>query len=166
MYEVKGGADKNMSNVLDSAFVHFPKDSTVLMNARNLLSRGVLGNQNNGQAVGIANQFAIEGGKMFAKGNYAQAANLYIKASNVEPNNYTHYENVAICYYTNKNYEKSISYFNKAVSFAANNTGKSEFFKAMSLVAMGKNADACGPLQAAKKKNYPDIDKFIAQYCK
>ncbi len=166
MYEVKGGADKNMSNVLDSAFVHFPKDSAVLMNARNLLSKGVLGNQNNGQAVGIANQFAIEGGKMFAKGNYAQAANLYIKASNVEPNNYTHYENVAICYYTNKNYEKSISYFNKAVSFAANNTGKSEFFKAMSLVAMGKNNDACGPLQAAKKKNYPDIDKYIALYCK
>jgi O-antigen ligase len=166
MYEVKGGADKNMSNVLDSAFVHFPKDSAVLMNARNLLSRGVLGNQNNGQAVGIANQFAIEGGKMFAKGNYAQAANLYIKASNVEPNNYTHYENVAICYYTNKNYEKSISYFNKAVSFAANNTGKSEFFKAMSLVAMGKNNEACGPLQAAKKKNYPYIDKFIALYCK
>jgi hypothetical protein len=36
----------------------------------------------------------------------------------------------------------------------------------MSLVSMGKNSDACGPLQAAKKKNYPDIDKFIALYCK
>jgi tetratricopeptide (TPR) repeat protein len=91
---------------------------------------------------------------------------LYIKAIGVEPNNYTHYENVAICYYTNKNFEKSIPYFNKAASFANNNTGKSEFFKAMSLVAIGKNAEACGPLQAAKKKNYPDIDKFIALYCK
>jgi hypothetical protein len=36
----------------------------------------------------------------------------------------------------------------------------------MSLLAMGKNSDACSPLQAAKKKNYPDIDKFIALYCK
>jgi hypothetical protein len=62
--------------------------------------------------------------------------------------------------------KKSIPYFDKAASFANNNTGKSEFFKAMSLVAMGKNSDACGPLQAAKKKNYPDIDKFIALYCK
>ncbi len=166
MYEVKGGADKNMINILDSAFVHFPKDTAALYNARNLLSRGVLGNQNNGQAVGMSNQFAIEGGKMFAKGKYNQAANMYIKASALEPNNYTHYENVAICYYTNKNFEKSISYFDKAVSIAGNNTGKSEFFKAMSLVAMGKNSDACGPLQAAKKKNYPDIDKFIALYCK
>ena len=166
MYEVKGGADKYMLNILDSAFVHFPKDTAALYNARNLLSRGVFGNQNNGQSVGIANQFAIDGGKMFAKGKYIQAANLYIKASGVEPNNYTHYENVAICYYTNNNFEKSIPYFDKAASFSNNNTGKSDFFKAMSLVAMGKNSDACGPLQAAKKKNYPDIDKYIALYCK
>jgi O-antigen ligase len=165
MYEVKGGADKNMINILDSAYVHFPKDTVPLLNAKNLLSRGVLGSQASGQAV-FTNQYSTEGGKLFAKGKYTQAANMYIKASSVEPNNYTHYENVAICYYTNKNFEKSIPYFDKAASFANNNTGKSEFFKAMSLVAMGKNADACGPLQAAKKKNYPDIDKFIAQYCK
>jgi len=166
MYEVKGGADKNMANILDSAFVHFPKDSAVLMNARNLLLRGVLGNQNNGQALGIANQFAIEGGRLFAKGKYTQAANLYIKASNVEPYNYTHYENVAICYFTNKNYEKGIVYFDKALSFTINNTGKSDFLKAKSLVAMGKNNVACGFFQAAKKKNYPDIDNFINLYCK
>jgi len=165
MYEVKGGADKNMFNILDSAFVHFPNDSSILLNAKNLLSRGVLGSQGSGQAI-VTNQFSAEGGKLFAKGKYTQAANMYIKASNAEPNNYTHYENVAICYYTNKNYEKGITYFDKAASFANNNTGKSEFFKAMSLVAMGKNSDACGPLQAAKKKNYPDIDKFIALYCK
>jgi O-antigen ligase/tetratricopeptide (TPR) repeat protein len=165
MYEVKGGADKYMINILDSAFVHFPNDSIVLMNAKNLLSRGVLGSQANGQAV-FTNQFSAEGGKLFAKGKYTQAANMYIKASVAEPNNYTHYENIAICYYTNKNYEKSLPYFDKAASFANNNTGKSEFFKAMSLVSMGKNSDACGPLQAAKKKNYPDIDKYIALYCK
>jgi len=165
MYEVKGGADKNMINILDSAYVHFPKDTVPLLNAKNLLSRGVLGGQGSGQAV-FTNQYSTDGGKLFAKGKYTQAANMYIKASTIEPNNYTHYENVAICYYTNKNFEKSIPYFDKAATFANNNTGKSEFFKAMSLVAMGKNSDACGPLQAAKKKNYPDIDKFIAQYCK
>ena len=104
--------------------------------------------------------------KLYAKGKYKQAADKYIKAISIEPNNYTHYENVAICYYSNKNFEKSIPYFDKAASYANNNTGKSEFFKAMSLVSMGKNSDACGPLQMAKNKNYPDIDKFIALYCK
>ena len=166
MYEVKGGADKYMLNILDSAFIRFPKDTAALYNARNLLSRGILGSQNSGQAVLTGNQFAVDGGKMFVKGKYTQAANLYIKAASIEPNNYTHFENAAICYYTNKNFEKSIPYFDQAASFANNNTGKSEFFKAMSLIAMGKNADACVALQAAKKKNYPEIDKFIAQYCK
>jgi tetratricopeptide (TPR) repeat protein len=166
MYEVKGGADKNMMNILDSAYVHFPKDTVPLLNAKNLLSRGIVGGQGSGQAVGMSNQYSTDGGKLFAKGKYTQAANMYIKAGNAEPNNYTHYENAAICYYTNQNFEKSIPYFDKAASFSNNNTGKSEFFKAMSLVSMGKNSDACGPLQAAKKKNYPDIDKYITLYCK
>ncbi len=167
MYEVKGGADKNMSNILDSAFVHFPNDSAVLMNAKNLISKGFLGNQNNGQPVAaIANEFTMEGAKMFASGNYKKAANFYLKAINVEPNNFTHYENVAICYYMNKDYEKSIPYFDKANSFSGNNTGKSYFFKAMSLVALGRNNEVCEPLEAAKKKNYPEINKYIAMYCK
>ena len=44
MYEVKGGADKKMINILDSAFIHFPKDTVPLLSAKNLLSRGVLRN--------------------------------------------------------------------------------------------------------------------------
>ena len=166
MYEVKGGADKNMSRLIDTAFVQFPKDSAILMNAKNLVTRGLQGNQNNGQILGAVNAFAVEGSKMFAKGKYLQAANLYLKASTMEPNNFTHYENVAICFYMNKDYEKSLPYFDKAVSFDANTTGKSYFFKAMSLVALGKNSEACAPLEAAKKKNYPDINKYIALYCK
>jgi len=166
MYEVKGGADKHMNFVLDTASVRFKADSAILSNARNLFTRGVMNNQSSGQSINNVNQFAIEAGKLFAKGDYAKAANLYIKASEAEPNNYTHFENVAICFYTNKSYQKSLSYFDKAISSSLNNTGKSEFFKAMSLVALGKNNEACSPLQAAKKKNYPEVDKYIAIYCK
>jgi tetratricopeptide (TPR) repeat protein len=164
MYEVKGGADKYMFTILDSAFVHFPGDSVVLRGTRNLLYQNRIGSNNQ---VGVfVNNYAANAGALFAKGKYTQAAALYIKAGSAEPNNYTHFENVAICYYTNKNFEKSIAYFDKAISFSTNNTGKSEFFKAMAYIAMGKNDLACTALQAAKKKNYKDIDKYIAQYCK
>ncbi len=165
MYEVKGGADKYMFNILDTAFVHFPTDSAVLNGTKNLLYRGLFGMANNQQA-NIVNQYLSSAGVLFGKGDYLGAIKLYTKASVADPNNYTHIENIAICYYTNKNYEKGIGFFDKAIAFPQNNTGKSEFFKAMSLVAMGKNNEACGPLQAAKKKNYPDIDKYIALYCK
>ncbi len=164
MYEVKGGADKYMYTILDSALVHFPGDSVLLRGTKNLLYQNRSGNNN--QVGSAVNAFAASAGALFAKGDYNGAAKLYIKASVVEPFNYTHTENIAICYYTNKNYDKCIAYFDKAIAFPQNNTGKSEFFKAMSLVALGKNTDACGSLQAAKKKNYPDIDKYIALYCK
>ncbi|MCX6212750.1 MAG: O-antigen ligase family protein [Bacteroidetes bacterium] len=164
MYEVKGGADKYMYTILDSALVHFPGDSVLLRGTKNLLYQNRSGSNN--QVGSAVNAFAASAGALFAKGDYNGAAKLYIKASVVEPFNYTHTENIAICYYTNKNYDKCIAYFDKAIAFPQNNTGKSEFFKAMSLVALGKNTDACGSLQAAKKKNYPDIDKYIALYCK
>jgi len=166
MYEVKGGADKYMLNILDSAIIHFPADSVILRGAKNLLYRGVANNANNSQNTSLVNVYAADAGKLFTKGDYIGAAKLYIKASVAEPNNYTHFENIAVCYYSNKNYEKSIGYFDKSIEFTQNSTGKSEFFKAMALVAMGKNSIACAPLQAAKKKNYPDIDKYIAMYCK
>jgi hypothetical protein len=67
-----------------------------------------MNNQSSGQSINNVNQFAIEAGKLFAKGDYAKAANLYIKASEAEPNNYTHFENVAICFYTNKSYQKRV----------------------------------------------------------
>ena len=164
MYEVKGGADKYMYTILDSALVHFPGDSVLLRGTKNLFYQNRSGSNN--QVGSAVNAFAASAGALFAKGDYNGAAKLYIKASVVEPFNYTHTENIAICYYTNKNYDKCIAYFDKAIAFPQNNTGKSEFFKAMSLVALGKNTDACGSLQAAKKKNYPDIDKYIALYCK
>jgi len=163
MYEVKGGSDKYMLNTLDSALVHFPGDSVLLTGTKNLLYRGMMGNQ---QAVSNVNLYAAEAAALFGKRNFVGAAKLYIKASMLEPNNYTHYENIAVCYYSNKSYEKSIGYFDKSIAFMQNNTGKSEFYKAMALVSLGKNDLACTELKAAKKKNYPDIDKYIATYCK
>lgn len=152
MYEVKGGADKYMLNILDSAFVHFPKDTTALYNARNLLSRGILGSQNNGQAVVTGNQFAYDGAKLFSKGKYTQAANLYIKASGVEPNNYTHYENVAICYYTNKNFEKVFLILIKPLLFQIILQGSRSFLKPCHLYPWERIVMLVAPCKLRKRK--------------
>jgi TolA-binding protein len=73
---------------------------------------------------------------------------------------------MGICYYTAKSYEKAIQYFNKAIDLPSANTGKSEFFKAMSYIASGNNTAGCNALQAAKLKKYPGVEVQIAQYCK
>ena len=163
MYEVKGGADSFMLNILDSALVHFPGDSSKLAVSKKLLYSGIVSNQ---QLLNNVNLFVAEAGALFLKRNFIGAAKLYIKASRLEPNNYAHYENIAVCFYSNKNYENSIVYFDKSLAFKQNNTGKSEFYKAMAFVALGNNNMACASLQGAKKKNYYDIDKYIAIYCK
>ena len=163
MFEVKGRTDKKMLSMLDYAIRNFPEDSTVLINTKNTLNGNVNGVPN---GASLINNNAVNGAIAFKKGRYSAAANYYIKASQAEPENYTHFENVGICYYSNKNYQNCIQYFDKANSFAQNTSGKSHFFKAMAANALGKKDQACSALNEAKKRAYPDVDVFIKANCK
>jgi O-antigen ligase len=157
MYEVKGSADKKMLSMLEFATRKFPEDSVIILNAKNTLL-GTAGASN-------INNNAAQGALAFQKGRYAAAAKFYLQASQVEPENYTHFENIGICYYSNKNYENCIQYFDKANSFAQNAAGKSYFFKAMAAIALGKKDQACSALNEAKKRAYPEADTFIKSNC-
>jgi tetratricopeptide (TPR) repeat protein len=117
-------------------------------------------------ATGNITNYAAQGTLAFQKGRYAAAANFYLQASQAEPNNYTHFENIGICYYSNKNFETCIQYFDKANSFAQNVAGKSYFFKAMALIASGKKDQACAALNEAKKRSYAEADSFIKSNCR
>ena len=162
MYEVKGGTDAHLNSLLDSAIRTYPADSTLFKNLIAIYSRsGTLGLKNN-----IIVDYAGQGAQAFVKGNYIKAAQLYIRASASDPANYTHYENTGICYYTAKNYKEAVVYFKKAAQLPSANTGKSEFFMAMSFIAMNDKSNACSALNAAKSKNYPGVDTYIAQNCK
>ena len=147
------------SALLDSAMSKFPADSALFANTKSLLYGTAI-------STGSLPNYAALGTLAFQKGKYKVAANYYLQASTAEPSNYTHFENMGICYYTAKSYEKAILYFNRAIDLPSANTGKSEFFKAMSYIALGNNAAGCSALQAAKAKNYPGVDAQIAQYCK
>jgi len=121
-----------------------------------------------GNAISNGNlpNYAALGAQAFQKGKYKVAANYYLQASVAEPTNYTHFENMGICFYTAKSFEKAIQYFSRAIDFPSANTGKSEFFKAMSYIALGNKVAGCSALQAAKAKNYPGVDVQMDQYCK
>ena len=147
-----------MFNILDFAMRKFPQDSVIISNAKNT----VMGTA---AATGNINNYAAQGAKAFQKGRYAAAANFYLQASQAEPDNYTHFENIGICYYSNKNYGKCIQYFDKANSFAQNTAGKSYFFKAMALIVSGKKDQACSALNEAKKRSYAEADSLIKANC-
>jgi O-antigen ligase/tetratricopeptide (TPR) repeat protein len=162
MYEVKNGTDPHLNSLLDSAIKTYPTDSALFKNVINVFARsGNLALKNT-----VIVDYAAQGAQAFVKGNYTKAAQLYIKAIASDPNNYTHYENAGICYYTAKDFNNAIVYFDKVTKMAAANTGKSEFFMAMSYIASNNKPKACEALYAAKSKNYAGVDSYISQNCK
>jgi tetratricopeptide (TPR) repeat protein len=159
-FELIGPADKLSLKLLDSTAKLFPNDTTTFTRVRGLFANG-------GAPVAPAsNDYLTKGVQAFQKGQFIVAAQLYLKAAEVDPSNYTNFENVGICYYSAKQFDKAIPYFEKATHFATENTGKSEFYLAMSLISTGKKEQACGYLQTAKQKHYPGVDQYIASNCK
>jgi O-antigen ligase/tetratricopeptide (TPR) repeat protein len=162
MYEAKNGTDAHLNILLDSAIKTYPADTALFKNVINVFARsGNLALKNT-----VIVDYAAQGSQAFVKGNYIKAAQFYIKAIASDPNNYTHYENVGICYYTAKEFNNAVLYFDKATKLPAANTGKSEFFMAMSYIALNNKPKACESLYAAKSKNYAGVDTYISQNCK
>ncbi|MEN9696741.1 MAG: hypothetical protein RLZ56_162 [Bacteroidota bacterium] len=159
-FELLGPQNAYSIKILDSALKLFPKDTTTFVKIRGLFASG-------GSAIApAASDFTSRGMQAFQKGQFTVAAQWYQKASEADPANYTHLENIGICYYSAKQFEKAIPYFDKASVLPASNTGKSEFYKAMCLIALGKKDFACGALQVAKQKHYPNVDSYITTNCK
>ncbi len=162
MYEAKNGTDAHLNSLLDSAIKTYPADTALFKNVINVFARsGNLALKNT-----VIVDYAAQGSQAFVKGNYTKAAQFYIKAIASDPNNYTHYENVGICYYTAKEFNNAVVYFDKATKLPTANTGKSEFFMAMSYIALNNKPKACESLYAAKSKKYAGVDAYISQNCK
>ena len=162
MYEVKGSADKNMITLLDSTNAKFPNDSAILARVNTIFSSNKTGVQSTDVITNLLNN----GKAAFIKRQYIKAAQFYLQAAQLDPANYTHYENAGISYYSGGDFVKAIPNFEKAVQFSNANTGKSEFFMAMSYISLGKRDLICTPLKTAKRKGYPGVDSYLGQYCK
>ena len=160
MYEVKGKADANLNNMLDSAIKMFPNDLATFSQTKALFNRTAVDANNK-----TVNDYTAEGLKAFQQAQYVKAANLYMKAANIDPTNYTHAENVGICLYTAQKYQDAISYFNKSIAVGTSTTGKSEYYLGLSYLSTGKKIEACNALQLANNKKYPDAAASIKSNC-
>jgi len=160
MYEVKGKADANLNLMLDSAIKLFPNDGATFTQTKALFNRSAVDANNK-----TVNDYTAEGLKAFQQAQYVKAANLYMKAANIDPTDYTHAENVGICLYTAQKYQDAISYFNKSIAVGTSSTGKSEYYLALSYLSTGKKTEACNALQLANNKKYPDAAASIKSNC-
>ncbi|MBP6358918.1 MAG: O-antigen ligase family protein [Sediminibacterium sp.] len=161
MYEVKGSADASLNNMLDSAIKMFPNDLATFSQTKALFNRNLKDANNKN-----ANDYTTEGLQAFQKGQYIKAASCYASAFKLDPTNYTHAENVGICFYTAQKFADAIDYFKKSIAVGSSTTGKSEYYLGMSYIATGKKLEACNALQLANAKKYPDAAAAITNNCK
>jgi len=155
-FELRSKTIAQLNTLLDTAAKKFPKED---------FSKTRLLINSNGAIGPTTNQFAVLGLQYFQSKKYLEAAENYKKAIQLEPGNYTHYENAGICLYSANNFKDCIYYFDKAAGFAENNTGKSKFYKGLSLINSGKKDLGCVALYAAKANGYSEADKFIKSNC-
>jgi tetratricopeptide (TPR) repeat protein len=171
--------DQTLLSLADSAIKKFPSDTAnlkeinvfrnILINRINLevakknISMSALTLKNNSQLVSqyVANAFAA-----FNKNDYPTSAALFIKASKLDPSNYSHYENAGISYFNNKEYNKAIPFFDTSINSSKVSSGKSEFFKGVALIVLGNKPKGCELLYKAKEKNYSKADEIILTNCK
>ncbi|MFM6915252.1 MAG: O-antigen ligase family protein, partial [Aquirufa sp.] len=146
MFEVKQGADKSLLAQLEATLKKFPGDTALLNPTKNILRGG------NRDLQGLM----AKGNSLFVKGKYVQAAAIYQELSQLDPGNFSHLENVGICYYAGKKFAESLFYFAKSEQHPGNNTGKSAYFAGMSQLSIGKKADACASFARSQNKGYPD----------
>jgi tetratricopeptide (TPR) repeat protein len=156
MFEVKQGADKTMLAQLEKTLKKFPADTAILNPTTKMLRGG------NRDLQGLI----AKGNALFVQGKYSQAAAIYIELSKQDTGNFSHLENVGICYYAGKRFTESLFYFAKSEQHPGNNTGKSAYFAGMSQLSIGKKQEACASFQRSKAKGYPDAAAAIAQNCK
>ncbi|NDA64927.1 MAG: hypothetical protein EBX50_23315, partial [Chitinophagia bacterium] len=145
------GTTPQMLRFADSVLKLFPNDSTLLMRRNEIITNIPSGNIPSlavqEQNVLKANQLFNEASALFTKGDFEGAAKKFIKSTEISNGSYGVYENIAICYFNMRQWEKSLPWFDKVFAMKTAIDGKSEYFKGAALINLGKKDEACALLK-------------------
>ena len=113
--------------------------------------------------IAITNNYFKQANVLFEKGAYEKAIPLFDEVLKINPSEKSAIQNIGICYYHLKQYQKALSYLQKTTNFA---DGKSEFVIGMCYYSLKKTDESCTFLNIALSKNYADAQKAINLICK
>jgi tetratricopeptide (TPR) repeat protein len=168
MLQSTGKGGQQLLAVADSALILFPNNPDILQRKGEIMGSmpAVGGAKSQNQLTMETNKLYQEGMILFQQQSYADAAAKFIRAAAFNPNNYAYFENAGLCFYANKQFQRALNQFNKSIALGVSTSGKSEYFKGICLLNLGKKEEGCAMVQLAKSKNYPDADVFLKTYCK
>ena len=103
--------------------------------------------------------------KEYRNQNFAEAARLYAEASELNPTDYSLFENAGVSYYMNNEYEKALEYLNVVIDSMNPGTGKSEFVAASIYIKLNNKSKICEYANLAASLDYPGSYGIISQFC-
>lgn len=104
--------------------------------------------------VDSALNLAKEAKILFESGVYDSASNLYISASNLNPGDYTHFENAGLSLIRQSKYLEAIPYFNHVIDSLNPENGKAEYLLASAYEYTGNIKKACELLEISTSYNF------------
>lgn len=181
MLNAQGQGSKHLLLMADSALKMFANQEGVAAIAKvreeiiqfmnTPASTTTAANGINSANLAMANKYytdgvATFGAGVFGKDDLEKAASYFLKSAALNPGNYVAYENAAICYFNMKQWQKSITYFNKVLATKQSVNGKPEYFKGVALYNLGQKDAGCTNLKAALAKGWKDAETIINANCK
>jgi tetratricopeptide (TPR) repeat protein len=103
--------------------------------------------------------------QLFTQGLYLEAAQEFKRSSELDPLEFSYYENVGASYFSARQYEQALPYFKKVVEELNPKSGKSEYLWAISLVNLNRRDEACGLLEQSKALGYKDAATAQKNFC-
>ena len=148
---------EDLEQLSQTAIKKFPKDESIKLLTRSF----IVGEEN----VKLAAALSAQADSLMDSGKHKEAAKLYMKAFEIDSEEYSFLQNAVISDYNGGNYEKSLSGLALLLEKFDIKTGKPEMIYGMNLVKLNRMAEACEYFTKAVFKNYPDAIKVKSKYC-
>ena len=114
----------------------------------------------------ISFDIAKQAQSYFENANFEKSEELFKYAIELNPVDYSNYENLGFTYFKLAHYSDAIQMFEKVISEFSPKTGKSEYLLALSYQNIGDNKSACRLLNESQKFNFKLAFSESLRLCK
>ena len=93
------------------------------------------------------------------------AIEKFNQATELNPNDYSNFENLSIIYYNLKDFGNSLKNINVVLEKFNTIDGKAEMIKGLALIGLGDNILACEYFKTSLNKGMNQAQEFFNNYC-
>ncbi len=129
---------------------------------RKILKTAKIGIQRINKAFEISKQAQIK----YQDQQYFEASKLYDKSIELDPHEYSYYENAALCFYAINDLDNALNRINVVVNEMNPLNGKCEYIKGLIYLKLGVIEDACSLFQTSNASGFSNAQSVQNQYCK